>query len=364
MSTTNSCLCEAKVLQSSCRSVGADFSICLPFGGRLYSEQGYIMYEPGVPPPDGEYTSFTLKNGCMTEVGYADISTYTSTPCAPAPVACDVSGSATAPLSPQADNLTQLDSAGRLLTQLIYASGSGISITGSGTATDPLAISCTVSGGDGALYVRAGNTGVYVSGSGSAADPYEFGHAEVLGRTVTANGFMFDKFGHLVSYSAPGSYTHLTAIQGVNGVKSSTDVNTGIATVELEKPLNPSIGTYEFGGYSVELDEYNRIYKITKIVVPEDDTEADDAGADTIVKRVGASGEFSVKLSRAGNFLIQVYFSGTTEPFDISVDNNSIQLDIFTANMAAGTTKKLAVGTHVITTRQSSYVVMTRCVKA
>lgn len=257
--------CSPKTLQEATESGKSQlFEACLPFGGKLYSQGGYVNYEAGTPPPDGVYTAFTVKNGCITEAGQADISTYTATPCAPVPNPCDCEdgGGGSTPISPTAGNLSRLDATGALLTQLNAVAGDGIAITGKGTTADPLIIEAN-SGALPSTIINAGNAALFITGAGSAEDPYVISHKEQT-EAKSFNGFSFDKYGHLIDYIPPGTVNTINGILAGFGIAVDVDVSTGIATVELAQPLHPIAGEYQFGAYIVEYDEKNMVYNLRR----------------------------------------------------------------------------------------------------
>ena len=83
--------CEPQVLPSTAE-VCPDWSVCLPWGGRLYQTEGCVRYEPGTPPPDGVYGLFTLKDGCFIKAEEHPSDVYHPDPCAPVPCPCDSEG--------------------------------------------------------------------------------------------------------------------------------------------------------------------------------------------------------------------------------------------------------------------------------
>ena len=336
--------------QNSPRSIGTDFDVCLPFGGRLYSVDGLISHAPGNAPADGVYTSITIRGGCIVGVGQADISTYTSTPCAPYPSACNSSsGSGSISISSAADNLSRLDNAGRLLTVLNLVAGDGISIDGLGTVTSPLIISAD--GGSSAAYenvfIQAGNAGLSVAGSGSRTDPFIISHTENLNTVVHASGFTFDRFGHLISYEEPSTYSTLTGITTGAGLTSTTDPNTGIASIDLAQPLHKSEGVYNLGGYIVSVDEYNRIYDITAI-----DQQNVVSTAAVHVAQNGGTFSFSFITGIESHFKISIEYassgstSGTTTT--LAIDNNDISLYTVSSGLVAVPSRKFAAGSHTV----------------
>ena len=317
--------CSPKVLQEGTESGKSQiFEVCLPFGGKLYSQGGYVNYEAGNPPADGEYTSVTVKDGCIVAVGFADISTYTSTPCAPVPNPCDCSGEGggSVTISPTAGNLSKLDASGALLTTLNVEPGDGIAITGKGTASDPLLITANA-GAAAATAIRAGNAGLYITGSGTSADPYVISHHEQSG-AKTFNGFAFDRFGHLISYTAPTTVNTVNGILAGSGIAVDTNVSTGIATVELAQPLHRLEGEYQFGAYALEFDEKNMAYNVRRVF--------------TFPAGVYRMGRVDVTIDAYGNVT-------AVSPLDNTVVSNSVSHRYTTAQSGASlsfTTDKVA----------------------
>lgn len=258
--------CSPKTLQEATESGKSQvFEVCLPFGAKLYSQGGYVNYEAGTAPEDGVYTSVTVRNGCIVAVGFADISTYTATPCTPVPNPCDCSGSGggSTPISPTAGNLSRLDASGALLTLLSVEAGDGIALQGKGTTTDPLII--TANPDEAALtQVQSGNAAIIVEGAGTAENPYKISHAAQQG-AVTAQGFTFDQYGHLIDYNAPSTAGSIKGIIAGKGVSVDTNVTSGISTIELATPLHAVAGEYQFGAWAVDFDEKNMVYTIERV---------------------------------------------------------------------------------------------------
>lgn len=242
-----------------------DWDACMPFGGRLYSRDGCVRYEAsGTAPADGVYDRVVVQDGCIKGVAGQEVASYQPQSCVNTPCQCGGGGgSSSEDISSEAGNLLSRDVSGALLAKLYFGAGEGGSLTGAGTAFDPLVLNVDAQVSQ--TYVLAGNAGVAVSGAGTQANPYRVSHAEGPGTTM-AGGFVFDRFGHLESYTPPSSAGTVNGVVGRRGVKSETDPATGIATVELEQPPVTARGDYRLGGFDVTVDEYNRVSIVDQAV--------------------------------------------------------------------------------------------------
>ena len=244
-----------------------DISVCLPFGGELYTDGGILKHEPASnPPADGVYGKVVVKNGCIVDVQPEDVAIHTSAPCAPIPSPCDCAGGGSsggggmAQPSTTAGNLFEYDAAGRPLVRVFMEEGSGVTLDGSGTKSDPYILSSSAVGG-GNSVIAAG-----------ALDYEETGNQTIIthreGKAAAISGMEFDAYGHLIGYSAPdGSSTvkNVTSVLGDNYTTTATmDQMTGIAKVMLKKPDYVYEDTFLLGGYEIELDGYNRIEHVKR----------------------------------------------------------------------------------------------------
>lgn len=259
--------CEKERKRATASGESQIFEVCLPFNGKLYSQGGYVNYEPGTPPPDGVYGKVIIANGCIVGLEKADLPLYTSSPCAPVPVPCDCEGGGGSGVLPDpsvlSGNLFKYDAAGRPLVRLTVNAGDNISITGSGTAEDPLVIGCTLES-QGSLIVRSGNNAISIVGEGSADNPIVVTHKTSPIGIQTFGGMSFDEFGHLVDYTKPTASTTVNGVIGNNGITATTEPANGIVTVSLAQPLHSAKGEYQFGGYIIEVDENNIIYRVQR----------------------------------------------------------------------------------------------------
>lgn len=258
------------------------WSICLPFGGRLWSDGTGVYAQGGTPPPDGVYGKVVIANGCLVGVEPEDVPLYTGSPCAPLPGDCSGSGSpgvpsgggggsgttgGCCPPSSAAGNLYQLDATGKPLVKVNIRGGSGLTVTGSGTTSDPYVLSATGGGGIGVsgVYLRSANDAIAVTGSGSRENPLVIEHQ--LGLQTSKNGMTFDQYGHLVNVTE-GSVGSggVSAIIGGSGIDAETDLTTGVTTIKLQKSPNAIMGKYPIGGYDMEFDENGRLFNIVPTV--------------------------------------------------------------------------------------------------
>lgn len=274
------------------------WSVCLPFGGNLRTEGGCIHYDaPQSVPEDGEYSRIVIANGCIVDAKKAEIPLYTSSPCAPVPAPCDCGGGSESlpDPSPQAGNLFRYDVTGRPLVKLTVSNGSGISITGDGTASNPLVITNTQEEKDSG-HIRSGSSVIKITGTGTTADPTTISHAE--GKQGTFNGLTFDEYGHLVDYEEAAA-KGVTGLVGMGGIDAQTDTKTGVATIQLADPAIKAEGSYYFGGYTVDVDDKNRITSVKKSI--------------DVTTGVYAFGPYNVSVNSLGSIdeLTNTYNSGT-----------------------------------------------------
>lgn len=259
-------VCEEERKAATATGESQIFEVCLPFGGRIYSQGGYVNYEEGTPPPDGVYGKVIIANGCIVGLEKDDIPLYTSSPCAPVPVPCDCDGGGSGSMpepSILTGNLFRYDAAGRPLVRLMVIAGDNISITGMGTQDDPLIIGCTIES-EGKIIIKSGNDAISVLGEGTVDDPTLITHkANTIG-VQSISGMSFDEYGHLVDYTKPAAAVGINGIIPGDGIHVDTDVSSGVATVSLATPLHISQGEYQFGGYIVEVDRNNIIYRVQR----------------------------------------------------------------------------------------------------
>lgn len=259
-------VCEEERKAATATGESQIFEVCLPFGGKIYSQGGYVNYEEGTPPPDGVYGKVIIANGCIVGLEKDDIPLYTSSPCAPVPVPCDCDGGGSGSMpepSILTGNLFRYDAAGRPLVRLMVSAGDNISITGTGTQDDPLVIGCTVEGA-GTIVLKSGNDAISILGDGTVDDPMLVTHKTNTLGTQSIGGMAFDEYGHLIDYTKPSEAKSINGIIPGSGIAVDTDVSSGIATVSLATPLHLSEGEYQFGGYIVEVDRNNILYRIQR----------------------------------------------------------------------------------------------------
>lgn len=262
-------LCEETLVEAAQRGyVPTPWSICLPWGGQLYQDETGVHVREGTPPPDGVYDRIVVVNGCIVNVRKSDAPTYVGSPCAPLPGDCGGSGgsggSSLCDASPTPGNLYRCDFSGRPLVTVTIQQGTGTIITGDGSLNNPYVISMSGGGSGGGIYLRSDNEAIALTGSGTRDDPYILAHK--AGLQTTANGMVFDAYGHLVDMGEGSVNTGVQGIIGGEGVKVDADPRTGIYTVGLEELLNNKQGDWLLGGYTVTLDKYNRIFNIGQTI--------------------------------------------------------------------------------------------------
>lgn len=318
--------------------IGEDFQACLPFGAYISLSNGRLAYAgPNTTRvPDGVYTQFTVQSGCIIAAGQADISTYTSTPCAPVPNPCDCGGgggTGAVVLSPSQPNLSYWDEGGRLLTQLFVTAGPGIQLRGTGARGNPLIISVAenTAGGSsttGSVYFSSVDSSLAVSGTGTASDPFNIYHTTRAQGSRYINGMSFDAAGHLVDYSEPSAAENaVTGIIAGTGIEVDRNMKTGIVTVSLAKPLHPINQTYTLGNYNVTFDEYNRVYDIKAVSGGSGSGDGDDG--DTTIDGYGTVFCRQIHAAQAVDNTEQIIVNTTKSGhFKVSVDGAPSMGDI------------------------------------
>lgn len=251
--------CDPQIIANAI-AVCPDWSVCLPWGGRLYQVEGCVRYEPGTPPPDGVYGLFTLKDGCFIAAEEHPSDVYHPDPCAPVPCPCDSEGGESNICNPStaAGNLYTCDAAGKPLVKAYVNGGNNITVTGTGTSTNPFTISMQ-SLDTGVANVVSGSNAIIVSNDGGTVTiEHKTGYND-----QTIMGMTFDEFGHLTNYSAQDA-SGVTGLVPGDGISVDVDQSSGIATISLQSPALVHNGTYVVGGYQVTLDNKNRITDLTR----------------------------------------------------------------------------------------------------
>lgn len=221
---------------------GEAWSVCLPFGGRIWSDGNGVHANGGIAPPDGVYGKVVIADGCLVGVEPSDIPIYNGASCVPQPAACNDSylGEGLVPEP--------------TVVMCSIEAGPNIEVSGNGTADDPYVISSS-SG----IYLRSDNSAISVSGGGTRSSPLVLKHK--TGVATTLDGMTFDAFGHLVSVNTETS----AGSKGVKGIVPgfgmavAQDNNSGIATVSLQAQPASVPGDYQLGGFGVTLDDAGRV---------------------------------------------------------------------------------------------------------
>lgn len=307
--------CSPRELQKGSVTIGADFSTCLSFGSELWSCGGVVQFKPAKNiPPDGVYTSLTIKNGCIIDVGHADLLTHDAHACD----SCSFCESSSSSYVPQ--------------SQLRLIGGAGISVYGEGSIDDPYVISWSGSYDvqDSPVYAQAGNAALLVSGSGTQGDPLTISHA-TQHQYDTIDGMLFDKYGHLISYTPSTDSSHIRGIIGSDGIDVSVDTATQVATVKLQQPSHDVSGSYAWGANTVQVDKWGRIYNIFE---NESQVQANALSRSSVVKYFATSTthSISVSLAEATSILVVIYKISNGLSATVEIDNQSIPMRLITEN--------------------------------
>lgn len=233
---------------------GEAWSVCLPFGGRIWADGNGVHANGGIAPPDGVYGKVVIADGCIVGVEPEDVPLYTGSPCAPLPGGCG--GAATAAVNEPA--VFALDNPAVFCE---IAAGAGVTIVGNGTAEDPYIISA-----DNGIYIRSDNHAISITGDGTRQNPITVKHKS--GLATSMNGMTFDAFGHLISANT-NETAGTKGIKGIVpgfGINVDTDIATGIANISVGSQVPSVPGNYQLGGYNVSLDQTGRVSSIQQNV--------------------------------------------------------------------------------------------------
>ncbi|MBD5585301.1 MAG: hypothetical protein HDQ88_09485 [Clostridia bacterium] len=281
------------------------WEICLPWGGLLYADELGVHLQKGSPPPDGVYDRLVIADGCLVNVRQSEtVPIYTGSPCAPLPGDCTGSGSGGGGsgnlCNPSATpgNLYRCDLSGRPLVTVYIEGGSGITVTGNGTSTNPFIISGSGGSSSGGMYIRSGNDAIKLTGSGTYDDPYVINHKE--GTQTTINGMTFDRYGHLIDTGSGSANKGVTGIIPGDGIDVDADPKTNIYTIKLAEPLNKREGIWLLGGYDVTLDKYNNIYDIKQNIDLGGEQTVSCGGYDITFNELGSATSIEKKQASAG----------------------------------------------------------------
>lgn len=235
------------------RTASTPFTLCVGTSSLVWDGQ-VLSVNKGTPIEDGEYTSFTVRDGCIVGAGQAPVPEYTPPPCAEPPVPCG-GGGGSSEVSPQAGNLTTATLSG-LYTGISIEEGVGITVDGTGTTGDPLIISAEASSGPTLVATTTeisistpapGTIGIGLQPSGISAGTYA--------------GITFNSRGIATGYTAP-SASGLTGVTGVGEV--GVEVTSGVAAVSL-KAVEPGNSTFNVGAYSMKLSQGGTVTTMTQI---------------------------------------------------------------------------------------------------
>jgi len=225
------------------RSANDPFTLCV--GTSMLTWDGeQLSVAHGTPIPDGEYTQFSVRHGCIISAGQALVPEYTPPPCVEPPSPCGGASSA-AVVSPAAGNLTTQTSLG-LLTKVFIQGGGGTGVTGTGVVGDPFVITPPTSSGP---NIIAGTSEVEVNNTPSGAISIGLKNSGIGAGTYA--GITFNSHGIATGYAAPAA----SAISQVVGAgEVAAENQSGVVTVGL----NPSAAggsSYDIGGYSVSVSQ-------------------------------------------------------------------------------------------------------------
>lgn len=259
--------CGVEVVQEPSRTPCSPINVCLGFGRSLVWS-GNCPEVRGTPTiEDGWYSQVHVVDGCIVDARDAQIPVYTPAPCAPAASPCEDGGSSSVTLNPAACNLLTFTS-GMLDARLHFGDSTGVTVTGCGTANDPLRFSVEVDAGS--VFVKSGSPlAIGVEGDGSAANPFTISLANSPLDAGWHGAYEIDMYGRVIGFDA----TRTGLIEGVNdGEGIELKVEAGILTANLKNVAGEVAGQYTTGGYTYTVNAKGQVTNIRRDITITEDT--------------------------------------------------------------------------------------------
>lgn len=258
--------CGVEVVQEPSSTPCDSINVCLGFGrslvwsGNCYEVRGTPTIE------DGWYGQVQVVDGCIVDARAASVPVYTPAPCAPAAAPCGDSGSTSVTLNPDACNLLTYTS-GMLDARLYIGDTTGVTVTGCGTANDPLRFAVSVDSDS--VFVKSGSPDVIgVEGDGSASSPFTISMTYGSLNAGWHGSYEIDMYGRVIGFDS--SRTGL--IDGVSdGAGIELVVEAGILTANL-KDVGVTAGQYTTGGYTYTVNSRGQVTNIRRDITITEDT--------------------------------------------------------------------------------------------
>lgn len=263
------------------------FNLCV--GDRTLVWDGFCpTVERTRRTPDGTYTSVTVVDGCIVDYGYAEEATYTPPYCNPNPASCQDNGTGTSAgitISASPDN-SLVHTASGLMTRTYVQGGKGVTVSGTGTVTNPYIISSGASVNVGGSTVIVGRNGIVSEASSNGVSYIGLEPTGVkTGIYDITDQFSVDEYGRIKSVE-PRSEPLITAGTGLTASNQGDSVQLSHPTFDIDERMllgafsvtvnnsghitstNRSItteaGTYHVGAYNVTLNEYGSVTNIVQ----------------------------------------------------------------------------------------------------
>lgn len=254
--------CAGGTLENQHTTVYDPFEVCLPFGRKIvYDGQG-LRLEGSITLRDGNYGVITVTDGCIVDASEQPVCEYTAQPCTPAASPCGSNGTSSGiELQPGADNLMHFDASGRVAATLNYTTNTaGLTILGTGTVASPLVIDYVPQKAE-KVYIRSTSTNtISVSGEGTGTEPYEIAHVNTSLTAGDYGEFTIDSCGHIIGYTKQdASITSIQASDGIVANKTGTTYSIGLNRYGSD-------GTYNLGGFALDIDGNGRVAGVTKTI--------------------------------------------------------------------------------------------------
>lgn len=240
------------------------FEVCVGNVTLSYDGECMAVSPRAYQIPDGSYSTITFTAGCITAVGQSPVPAYTPNECcAPARSVDEEQTTGSTPIDPRACNWLSGSAAGLLVSPTIRGT-SGITVTGCGTANDPLVLALSEAAGGG-IIAQALDPPIRVLGSGeSLDDPLQIGMSNSGIEAGDYLGLQINRFGLVTGYIPPGG-SIVKAIVGVDSI-SVVETSIGSGTYIVSLADSPGVaGTYRLGRFSVTVNNKGLITQISQV---------------------------------------------------------------------------------------------------
>lgn len=256
---TNLCA-ETVATAKDTEALSPPFKVCVGAKAGVLSWDGKTLrfQKETMTIPDGTYSSITIKDGCIIDMGDADIPEYTPPACVEPPTPCNGGGTSIS-VSPSAGNLTT-DTVNGIYTTVVFGDGTNTTITGAGTPGNPFIINAQA-GSD--LSITPGTSDIDISNPADGVISIGLNDSGIAAGTY--NGITFSSRG--IATGVDAHYGDNLLRGAVGGQEVNVQVENGVAHILLKESAAGG-ETLNLGNYRVKLTQGGLIEDVTVANVP------------------------------------------------------------------------------------------------